>query len=250
MQKTDSPPQPQPGLAAASGESTHRYDGMAIALHWVLGVLIIMQFLIGLTLDAASPEEWRARVNFHSGTGMLIFFLVILRLLWIGRQGWIPYPPNVPRFYQSLAWAGFVGLYVLILIVPIIGFITASGKAGPVEPYGLFRLPKLYGEALNVTPQAGTPNIVTQGTTPPGTIAPSTVPGTAAPATPTPEAAPVPATPSTAVDARRRDVSEWVEDIHSLGAWVLILLASFHVVSVLFTHYVHDRRFLRRMLPW
>src|SRR5262249_47028738 len=84
-----------------------------------------------------------AVINLHLSFGMLILLLVVIRLVWRLAH---PVPPLVtaaPRWQQRAATAGHVLLYVLLIVLPVLGWMRASGRNFPVSLFGLIELPSL-----------------------------------------------------------------------------------------------------------
>src|SRR5206468_2806943 len=74
----------EPRLAMRSG-SPPRYDGVAIALHWVLGLALVAQIAFGFMLDTLAPRGTPARtdvINLHKSTGIALGVLIVLRMAW------------------------------------------------------------------------------------------------------------------------------------------------------------------------
>ena len=72
-----------------------RYTGVAIALHWLIALLVIGQFAWGWWMQDIPKQPVGPRVdafNLHKSVGMTIFALMVIRLLWrIGHR-----PPPLP----------------------------------------------------------------------------------------------------------------------------------------------------------
>jgi len=60
-----------------------RYDGIAIAAHWVLAVTIVGTFSVGLYMTDLPFSPTRLKLfNWHKWAGMTILLLSALRLAW------------------------------------------------------------------------------------------------------------------------------------------------------------------------
>jgi len=122
---------------------TDRYSGAAIALHWVAAVLIVVNLLLGLSMVPLpiSPRKLQWYL-WHKSIGATVFLLTCARLAW---RWYRPAPPPVamPRWQQRSAAAAHVLLYVLMLLVPLSGWIYSSATGVQVVYLGLFPLPDL-----------------------------------------------------------------------------------------------------------
>ena len=101
-----------------------RYGTVAITLHWLIALLILTAFVLGLTVDSF-PKPWTGTIiNLHSLIGLTILLLTFVRLFW--RLGH-PAPPLPEAFGQLAKFAAsavHVALYILMIATPIIGVPT------------------------------------------------------------------------------------------------------------------------------
>jgi cytochrome b561 len=119
--------------------ASERYDAVAIALHWSIAFLIVAAFGLGLTVDEF-PKAWEAAViNLHAMTGLAVVVLSFVRLFWrVGHKA-----PELPITMSPLARAAakiaHVGLYVLMIAVPIIGVPTLLYRGRSLD-FGFFQI--------------------------------------------------------------------------------------------------------------
>ncbi|SRR5258706_6239314 len=118
--------------------SLDRYGAAAIALHWLMLLLLIAVYgcaeLRGL-FARDSPEQEALR-TWHYMLGLSVFTLVWLRLVvsWPG-----PTPDITPRppFWQDrAAKAVHVLLYGLMIGLPLLGWLALSTAGKPIPFYG------------------------------------------------------------------------------------------------------------------
>ena len=63
--------------------SSERYSGTAIALHWLVAVLIVVAFWMGWSMVDLPFSPRRIKLfNWHKWVGMVAFGFIVLRLLW------------------------------------------------------------------------------------------------------------------------------------------------------------------------
>lgn len=120
---------------------TKRYGAVAQLFHWAIVALIIIQFFLankaaGLPLGPAKI----ATLATHKSFGMTIFGLAILRLIWRWFNP-VPSLPPGPLWQQRAAHVSHWLLYGLILVTPIIGWLSSSARNFPVSWFGLITLP-------------------------------------------------------------------------------------------------------------
>jgi cytochrome b561 len=125
---------------------TSRYTGVAIALHWLLGLMIVGAFAVGLYMADLPMSPTRLKLfNWHKWAGITILALSVLRLLW--RFGHRP-PADLPApHWQNLAAHGMHwALYALFLLVPLAGWAYSSAAGFSVVWFGVLPLPDFVGK--------------------------------------------------------------------------------------------------------
>jgi len=119
------------------------YTRTAIALHWLGGLLILCGFSLGLWMveQPIAPSTLRV-YGYHKWIGITVFLLVLVRLAWRWTH---PGPPPVamPEWQRRAATVTHVCLYVLMLGIPLSGWIYSSATGIQVVYLGLFPLPDL-----------------------------------------------------------------------------------------------------------
>ncbi|MCB1560316.1 MAG: cytochrome b [Xanthomonadales bacterium] len=120
-----------------------RYDLLQISLHWATLILIAWLAWLGLTMTdlPLSPEKVRTYA-LHKSLGLTVLGLTALRLLWRGIARTPPALPG-PRWQLLAAKFGHLGLYLLLLAVPLSGWLYNSASNFPLQWFGLFNLPAL-----------------------------------------------------------------------------------------------------------
>ena len=120
-----------------------RYSAPAIALHWIVFVLIAAGWALGAYMADLpfSPQKLKY-VSWHKWIGVTIFMLATLRLAWRLGHG-APPLPAMPRWQRTAAAVVHWLLYVLILAIPITGWLFSSAAGVPTVYLGLVQLPDL-----------------------------------------------------------------------------------------------------------
>jgi cytochrome b561 len=119
------------------------YSGLAKILHWTIVVLLIAQFTIAWTMPHIGRNTQPGTlINLHFSFGVLLLTLAIVRLGWRLIQG-EPEPAAGLALWELLASRSVYWLfYLLLFVVPILGWISASWRGFPLIMFGL-ELPKL-----------------------------------------------------------------------------------------------------------
>jgi cytochrome b561 len=120
-----------------------RWNPVQIALHWVVAVLVIAAVLAAWTfvnLERGSAAR-SAVMTLHESLGLTIFVLAAARLAWRLSHPSPPIPADLTRLEQNLARATHVLLYVVVLGMPISGYIMSVTGGAHLSYFGLFAIP-------------------------------------------------------------------------------------------------------------
>lgn len=124
-----------------SPSSTVRYTPIAIALHWLLALMIVGAFAVGWYMHDLPFSITRLKLfNWHKWAGITILALSALRLLWRLTHRPPPDPP-MPAWQRLAAHAAHGALYLLFFAVPLMGWAYSSAAGFPVVLYGVLPLP-------------------------------------------------------------------------------------------------------------
>ncbi|MYM69741.1 cytochrome b [Pseudoduganella sp. FT55W] len=120
-----------------------RYTKIAMLLHWLVALLIIATFFLGLSMVAIpgfSPTKLKY-FSWHKWMGVTVLFLAVIRILW--RKANRPPPPlaSIPAWQHMIAEGMHVLLYLLIFAVPISGYLYSYAAGVPVVYLGLWQMP-------------------------------------------------------------------------------------------------------------
>jgi cytochrome b561 len=120
-----------------------QYTRTAMLLHWLIAVLLLGQFLFGwyLTGIPRGIPERGYFVNLHKSTGLVIGVLVLLRIAWRLSHTPPPLPQTVPGWQRTAARVSHVLLYVLMLAMPLSGYIASNFSKWGVKIFNTFTLP-------------------------------------------------------------------------------------------------------------
>ncbi len=123
-----------------------RYTRPAIALHWLVALLIFAAFPLGVYMHdlPLSPTKLRL-ISYHKWIGVTVLMLAIVRVLW--RATHTPPPlPAMPPWQAKASQIVHGLLYVLILAVPVSGWLMSSAKGFQTVWFGVLPLPDLIGK--------------------------------------------------------------------------------------------------------
>jgi cytochrome b561 len=127
-----------------------RYNASARLLHWLTVQLIMVQIPVGIVMaDRGNVLNlWNHTTDFlysaHKCLGFVLLILVVIRLLVRLISGSPPPEPGLPRWQMRIASTNHVGLYLLLLAVPALGWFGAS-LFPALEVFGVISLPSISG---------------------------------------------------------------------------------------------------------
>jgi cytochrome b561 len=119
-----------------------RYTNIAIALHWLLALMIIGSLSFGLYMvDLPFSPARVKQYNWHKWAGISILLLSAVRLLWRLKNPPPPLAGDIVNWQAQLAhWAHRL-LYVLFFALPLAGWAYSSAAGFPVVYFGIVPLP-------------------------------------------------------------------------------------------------------------
>ncbi|MDD5175937.1 MAG: cytochrome b [Sterolibacterium sp.] len=122
------------------------YTRTAVALHWLTALAIVCAFPLGLYMSdlPLSPRKLQL-YSYHKWIGIVVLLLAVVRLLWRGTHRPPPLPAGMPRWQEIAARLMHHGLYLLLLAVPLSGWLRSSALGIQVVWFGLIPLPDLIG---------------------------------------------------------------------------------------------------------
>ncbi len=122
---------------------TARYSRVAIALHWTIAALVLVNLYLGLFHDSASKAVGSTMMFYHKSIGLTVLALTLLRLLWRLTHRPPPYDAALKRWEVGLARFTHWTFYFLLLALPFSGWLMVSTSTRPTSFFGLFVVPAL-----------------------------------------------------------------------------------------------------------
>jgi cytochrome b561 len=130
-------------------QSIQRYTKTAIVLHWLIALLIIGMLALGLWMSelpkdapkvaefdlfdlglytVSMPEPVSVRTfyfNLHKSCGLTLLALILLRVFWRVSHKAPEFPATMKVWEKKLSHAVHHSLYLLMLLVPVSGFVMS-----------------------------------------------------------------------------------------------------------------------------
>ncbi|MGQ3891360.1 cytochrome b [Legionella sp. CNM-4043-24] len=122
--------------------SDDHFGLVAILLHWTMAILIIGLLALGLYMVSLPISLQKLKLyGWHKEYGFLALALVIIRLFW--RLLNTTPRLTLPWFERIAARAVHWAFYLMMLAMPISGWLVTSAAGLPASFFGLFTLPNL-----------------------------------------------------------------------------------------------------------
>ena len=131
-----------------------RYTRPAILFHWLIALLIIGAFTLGLVMTdipGITPTKLKY-YSWHKWAGVTVLLLATLRLLWRLASHAPAYPDSMKRWEKQAANHLHLLLYLLMFAVPLSGYFYTLSAGVPVVYFGVFQLPLLIDANADLKP--------------------------------------------------------------------------------------------------
>jgi cytochrome b561 len=126
---------------------TNHYPPTSKLLHWLIAICVLATAPVAIVMiRIGDGPAHDALYNFHKSLGVLILVLMVLRLinrLVVGA----PVPdPEIEPWQRTASSIVHGSLYVLLLAMPVVGYIANSAYGASTPFFGLFDLPPIMGQ--------------------------------------------------------------------------------------------------------
>jgi cytochrome b561 len=121
------------------------YTRTAIALHWLIALLIVCGFALGWVMTdipGFTPTKLKY-FSWHKWIGVTVFALAVVRIIWRATHAVPPMPRRMPQWQSVAANLVHLLLYVLMIAIPASGYLYSSAANVPVVYLGIVPLPRL-----------------------------------------------------------------------------------------------------------
>ena len=120
------------------------WGALAKLFHWVMAALILAQIALGVMAASWRVSPTKIELFFwHKSTGMLILALVALRLLWRLANPAPELPSGIAAWERAAARLSHLLLYMLMIALPVTGWVVNSASNVPFRIFWLIPLPAI-----------------------------------------------------------------------------------------------------------
>jgi len=131
--------------------TSFRYTATAIGLHWLMALLLIGLFAVGLYMNELPLSPWKLKIySWHKWAGVTAFLLVLVRLIWRFIHRPPPLPNALPTPLKRAAHTGQAMIYLLMVAIPLSGWLMSSAKGFQTVYFGILPVPDLLGKNKEV----------------------------------------------------------------------------------------------------
>lgn len=126
------------------GARTGGYPSTSKWLHWLIAACVLTMIPIGIVMGRLGQGPTQDTLYLlHKSFGILVLVLMLLRLLNRIAVGAPAPEPSLARWQRAASSATHGLLYVLLLLMPIGGWLANSAYGAATPFFGLFELPNL-----------------------------------------------------------------------------------------------------------
>ncbi len=124
------------------------YDAGARSFHWIIVGLVLVTVPVGIAMNdlvAEGPVQ-DALYVIHESIGVTILCLMLLRLAWRLGHGAPAPAAELSPLEVAASRAVHALLYLVLLAMPISGYLLVVAGDYPLSYFGLFNVPRLVGK--------------------------------------------------------------------------------------------------------
>ena len=120
------------------------YDAVIRGFHWLVVALVLAQVAIALVLPSLLPKPAADSLTaWHLATGSTILLVMLLRLAWRLTHPVPPAPADLSPGLRVLARGTHWAFYLVLIVLPVLGWMAANAYGSTPWLLGLIPLPRL-----------------------------------------------------------------------------------------------------------
>src|SRR6185369_15750562 len=129
---------------------TTHFSTLQRLLHWLMAIGILAMLFIGVGMVSTIGRQYVPLLIAHKTLGIAILVLALVRLLVRFVSGAPALPADLPEPMRLAAHLSHVGLYALMIGMPLIGWAMMSAAAYPIVLFGGIRLPPILPQSASL----------------------------------------------------------------------------------------------------
>ena len=129
------------------------YDVVSRLFHWVTVLIVLVMIPVGLymTQDGIPKATQDRLFILHKGLGAVFLLVILARIGWRLFHRPPPLPASIPRAQRLAAEAVHGGLYFLLLVMAVSGYVRVTTGGFPIEWLNAVGIPPLLPKAEAVS---------------------------------------------------------------------------------------------------
>lgn len=141
--------------------ASDRYGAVAIFFHWAIAILVVAAVIIAWILPNGHDPNFEYVLGFHKSAGILVLVVALARLIW---RLWHPVAPaaGLEPWEALLSKITHGLLYVIIIAIPLSGYLFTSALGDNLNFFNLVELPSPMAEHKALGDAAATFHILGQ----------------------------------------------------------------------------------------
>jgi cytochrome b561 len=132
---------------SVSTADARRYHAVAMALHWLIAVLILTNIPLAWYFNSLHGLAKVGPTQIHKSIGITVLVLSLMRLAWRFVVPHPPLPASVTGWERLAATTVYVLFYVVMIGMPLTGWAMVSASrlifVYPITWFGLFQWPAI-----------------------------------------------------------------------------------------------------------
>ena len=131
-------------LEHTGSSMTTQYTATAKFLHWTMALALVALFALGIYMHDLPFSPMKLKLySWHKWAGVCLFLLVFVRLAWRALHRPPALPEHMSRLERVVAAGGHHTLYLLMILIPLSGWLMSSAKGFQTVLFGVLPLPDL-----------------------------------------------------------------------------------------------------------
>jgi len=131
-------------MALSIKNSHNRYGLATITLHWVMALVIISMYPLGLYIDSLGYYDaaYKTVPHWHKSIGMILLALLVVRLLW---RMITPQPQALPQpaMLHLATKVAHLSIYILMIVALLSGYMISTADGRAIAVFNWFEIPAL-----------------------------------------------------------------------------------------------------------
>lgn len=122
-----------------------RYRVPARLIHWTMALLVIGMIPVGFLMVREGLDKSLQNFLFiaHKNIGVLLLVLIFVRLVYRWLNPPVLSPVPLPKVQEFAAHATHFGLYAMLLIMPLAGYVRVRAGGFPIETLDAMGIPAM-----------------------------------------------------------------------------------------------------------